>query len=236
MCLFERVLCSRIEIDKFHFWESQESLRVFDHAVGRQAADQCISDRVGHGRHQPHTEGHEPDRDTGDQKHAALQSSLPGIAQHQLAVGGDVRAADLEYPAAPAGIGQRGDQVIDHILHGDRLGFVPHPQGTGHHREQLGHEANHLERDAARASDHPGAEFGDRNPALAQDTSRLDPRAHVRSDVLFRVCQAAQINNVLHTGFGRGKSKGARTFQLELGVSVSLRHVMDQIIGRLHPL
>ncbi len=110
MCFLERILRSGIKIDQCHFREDLQSFRVLDNAISRQAADQGIGNGIRHGRHQPHTKCHEPEGSARDQEHAPFEAAQARIAQHQIAICGDVGATDLEDSAVAIGIGQRGNR------------------------------------------------------------------------------------------------------------------------------
>ena len=101
-----------------------------------------------------------------------LSATDTGVTQHQVLIRCDIGTADLEDLPAPLGFVERGEEIIDHILNGDGLGFVLHPQGTWDDGKQLGHEANHFEGNAPRTGDHARTKFSDRNLCPAQVFSR----------------------------------------------------------------
>ena len=103
-----------------------------DNTIGGQAIEQCVRDRIWHGRHQSHTKRHEPKRNSRKQKHSAFQSAYMSVAQHEITILGNVRTTDFEDTSAPVGIRQRGEEIVDHILDGYRLGLVLHPYRTWH--------------------------------------------------------------------------------------------------------
>ena len=70
---FKRVFRCAIEVNQFDFRENLQCLRVLDHAVRRQPPDQRIRNGIRHGCHQSHAGRHEPERDSGQQDHPALE-------------------------------------------------------------------------------------------------------------------------------------------------------------------
>ena len=58
----------------------------------------------------------------------------------------------------------------------------------------------------------------------------------MRRDVLFLVCESAQINDVSYARFFRRKRKIMRGLNLVFGVPMSKGHVVDEIIRRMHIL
>ena len=68
---------------------------------------------------------------------------------HHVAVGQDVRAADLD-DCPYVGLVERPDEVVEHVADPDRLAAGPHPAGRDHDRQPLRQVPQDLERRAAR--------------------------------------------------------------------------------------
>jgi hypothetical protein len=82
---------------------------------------------------------------------------LPSVLTDDLGVRDAVLAADLEDRAAR--VVERGQQVIDHILDGDRLGGGLDPARGDHHGQALDERANDLIGSASRADHDRGAKL-----------------------------------------------------------------------------
>ncbi|NOH01197.1 MAG: hypothetical protein HND47_04090 [Chloroflexi bacterium] len=155
------------------------------------------------------------------------------VGLHQFLIGENTGSANLEDSSAPMRVGQRREQVIHDVLDGNRLGLVFQPRGTGDDGKQLRHEADHLERNAARTRNDSRAKFGNRHFALPQGFARLDARAHVRCDVLLGVCQPAEVDDVFNFCIFGGLGEVTRAFEFAPRVSAPQRHIVDEIIRRV---
>ena len=98
----------------------------------------------------------------------------------------------------PALAGVRGPRPgTQHVADGDRLDARVDPPRADHHGHALGEVADHLEREAAGADDHGGAELRDGHAGLAQRVAGLLPRAQVGREVGGRVAEAAEVDDAL---------------------------------------
>ena len=107
-----------------------------------------------------------------------------GVPLHHVAVGEDVRPADVE-PAADLGRHRRAaDQVVQHVADGDRLDPGVQPARGDHHRQPVGEVAEHLEGRRAGADDDRGPQYGRRHSGGEQDLADLATGVQVRRQLL----------------------------------------------------
>jgi hypothetical protein len=200
---------SGIEVDEFNIRKNLQDLPMLDNAIGGQTFDQHVGYRIRYWRYQSHTECHEPYRNAVEHHEAAFEAADAGIADHQIAIRGHLRSANLEHPAGLGGILQRGQQIIHHVSDRNRLGFVVQPYRTRHDGQQFGHETDHLKRNASRACYDSHAQFGDGNLSGAQDFASLDARTHVRGYMFLRVGEPAEENDMGNARLPRRGGEGA---------------------------
>jgi hypothetical protein len=141
-------------------------LRVADDDLVAEALDERSGDGRGHRRDEAHPVGearcHDRHRD-----HQAPQAAQPGVRSHHVAIGQHVGATDLD-DARDLGVVGRPDQVVEHVADADGLAARGHPAGGDHDGQPLGEMAEDLERGAAGADDHGGAELGDGHAVRGQ--------------------------------------------------------------------
>ena len=138
----------------------------------------------------------------GEERHRdqpAPQPPLPGVLEHDVAVGHDVGTADLVHALRPrrqvAGREHVGDEVVD----GDRLGAHVHPPRTDHHGQALHERAHHLVGEAAGSDDDGRAQLHDGDPARPEHVPGLLPAAEVLRQLgLVRRPQAAEVDDPAH--------------------------------------
>lgn len=120
-----------------------------------------------------------------------------GEALQHLPVGQHLRPADVER-AAHVGRQVRGaDEIVQHVVDGDRLDPVVQPLRRDHGRQPGGEIAQHVERRGA-VTDHDGCLEHRRGDARAeQDAADLDPRLEMRRQRPVRV-QATEVDDPPH--------------------------------------
>ena len=117
-------------------------------------------------------EAREPWRQHRHRHHLSPQTTLVGVLVHQVEVGADVGAADLEHLAPVRLVVESRQEVGDHVLDRDRLRARVHPARRDHHGQPFDERAQHLERRAPRADHDRGAELDRRDARPAQDRGR----------------------------------------------------------------
>ena len=183
------------------------------------------------GRDQVDPVGRQRGRQDGHRLQVPPEAARLRVARHHVAVGEHVRAADLDHAAGAPGHVERGDQVAQQVVHGDRLHARVHPLRADHHRQPLGEVADHLERDAAGADHHRGAELRDRHAGLTQRLAGLLARAQVPREVGGGVAEAAEVDDAAHSGGGRGAAEGPRRGEVALVEALSPGHGVHQVVG-----
>ena len=124
-------------------------------------------------------EAREPWRQHRNRHHLSPQTALLGVLVHQVEVGADVGAADLEHLASVRLVVEGRQQVGDHVLDRDRLCARLHPARRDHHGQPLDECAQHLERRTPRADHDRGAELDRRDARPAQDAADFLARGEV---------------------------------------------------------
>ena len=181
---------------------------VAHHRLVAQSLDEGARDLRRDRRDQVDPVRRERRREHGHRLQVPRETAGVGIAEHHLAVGEHVGAADLHHSSRARGRLEGGDQVLEEVVDGDGLHAREHPLRADHHRQTLGEVADHLERDAAGADHHGGAELGDRHAGLAQRLAGLLARAQVLREVGGGVAEAAQVDDAAHAG--RRRRRGRR--------------------------
>ena len=140
------------------------------------SADEALDERLDRGevdgREERDPVGGQPRREERDAEQERPAAALDrGGAQHHLAVGQDVGAAELDLLRRVLGRRQRGEGLRD-VVDRDRLGPRVQPLRRDHHRQVLDEALEHQERRRVVADDHRGADVGDgarrRGPARAR--------------------------------------------------------------------
>src|SRR5579871_854173 len=94
---------------------------------------------------------------------------------------------------------ERGDEVAQDIIDGNRLSWYANPARRDHHRQTFHQRADQLERKAARTQDDRGTKFNYGDAAGSQNVAHLVPAAQVRRQRLLLVAQTAQVDNSLNS-------------------------------------
>ena len=172
-------------------------------------------------------------REHGHRLQVPRETAGVGVAEHHVAVGEHVRAADLHHPARARGHVEGRDQVLEEVVDGDGLHARVHPLRADHHRQTLGEVADHLERDAAGADHDGGAELRDRHAGLAQRLAGLLSRAQVSREVGGGVAEAAEVDDAAHAGLGGGAAEGPRRGEVTLVEALAPRHGVHEVVGHV---
>ncbi len=95
----------------------------------------------------------------------------------------------------------------------------------------------HLERRAAGADDHGGAELGDRHGPGGEDAPDLVTAAQVgRQGRVVVVAQTAEVDDLLEPGLGGRVPEARRRLSVPLGEAGAAFHAVHQVVGRPHPV
>ena len=141
---------------------------------------------------------------------APAQTARLRVAEHHVAVGAHVGAADLDHAAGALRHVQGLHEVPQQVVHADGLHLRVHPLRADHHRQTLGEVADHLEGDAPGPHDDGGAELGDRHAGLTQRVAGLVARAQMVGDVGLGVAEAAEVDDAADAGVGGGAGEAPR--------------------------
>ena len=235
--------------------EAEQPLRRIGHVLGdvvlpaddlgAERTDERPGQRVRNGRDQTdpvagqtRSEERHPDDDP------AAQAGHGGEALHHVAVGDDVRAADVEAPVDLGRQRRTADQVVQHVLHRDRLQPCVHPPRGDHHRQPLGEVAQHLERRRSAAENDRRAQHRRRHTGVQENLPDLGPRRQVLGDLAVRpvgrggpvVGQPAEVDDAAHpAGLRRGGEVRGGTAILGREVPPAGEGV-DQVVGDVDAL
>ena len=166
-----------------------------------QPLDQVPPDLETGGRHQGQPQARQVGRQDRDRDQPAPQSFLPGVLPDHAAVGGDIRAADLEDTALARRQILRRQQIGQHVVHGDGLGRRRQPAGAEHHRQTVGQRLDQIEGQAARPDHQGGPELDGFYARVSKNLADLVATSQVRGE--FRVgivAQATQVDDAPHPG------------------------------------
>ncbi len=204
-----------------------------DHLIA-QTFDQWFGDRGRYRRDQMHPIGRKAWGQHGYRNEPALQTARFGVAEHHVAVGQHIRAADLDGLPDACGRFQRGNQILQHVTDADGLDASVKPTRADHHRQTFDQITDQLKGDAARTDDHPGAKLGHRHAAFTQRVSRFLARAQMLRKLRFGIPQPAQVDNAPDPHRGRGRAERARGQHVPFVEALPASHAVDQVIGRGH--
>ena len=227
-------------LDRFRDAEAtvrHEPLRVVvaaHHAIAK-ALRKRLGDAGSERRDEVDPQRTEPRREDrhGDHEAPAKPEGL-GHLPHDLRVAPDVRAADVD--GAPGGGGslERGDQVVQHVAHRDRLRLGSDPPRRDHHRKALDEVAHDLERRGARADDHGCAKHRDGHAAATEGLLDLATRGEMLAQPRAGLAEPAEIDDPLHAGHRRGTAERLRDRKVALAVFASRDvHRVDQEVRRV---
>ena len=153
-----------------------------------------------------------------------------GVFLHHARVAEDLAAADVEGAVDRALQRCRPDEVVQHVAHGDRLDLVAHPAGGGHQGQRLGQVPDHLERRRTGADHDAGLENDGVDRTVEEDLAHGFAGPHVGGELGVGGVQAAQVDDPVHAGVGRGPRRGLG-HRLFLGFEArSGRHGVDQVV------
>ena len=116
---------------------------------------------------------------------AAIRPERGRHAVEHVAVGEDVRAADLDLASGGLRNARCGGEVVEHVVDRDRLGLRLQPARRDHRGEPLHEVPERLVRLAARAHHHRRTEIREGRSHLAQDQGGLVAAAQVLRARLF---------------------------------------------------
>ena len=209
---------------------------ITDHHLIAEAFDEGPRDSCRHRRDEVHPVRGEAWREHGDRDHQAAQPSKSGIGPHHVAVGEDVRTADLDDPGH-LGMVEGTREVIQDIADPDRLAVGADPARSDHDRQPLGQVAENLERSAARSDDHRCPELGDRHAVRRELGTGLVAARQVVREVGRVVAQATEVDDLRYVGACRGMREGASRPTVPLGKpGLAGTHRVGQVVGDLDPL
>ena len=143
--------CDRVSRAPRAYGEHLERSRVVDDCLVAQAVDELTPHPGVHRRDEMKPETRQPWRQHRNRHHLSPQTTLLGVLVHQVEVGTDVSAADLEHLASVRLVVESLQQVRDHVLDRDRLCARLHPARRDHHGQPLDERPQHLERRTPRA-------------------------------------------------------------------------------------
>ena len=174
-----------------------------------------LHERQGHrqrnrgGQRDPHAR--ELGRGNGKrQHHAVREPGLRGVFLHHARVAEDLAAADVEGAVDRAFERRRPDEVVQHVADGDRLDLVAHPAGGGHQGQRLGQVPDHLERRRTGADHDAGLENDGVHRTVEEDLAHGFAGPHVGGEFGVGGVQAAQVDDPVHAGVGRGPRRSLR--------------------------
>ena len=150
-----------------------------------------------------------------------------------LAIGEDVRPADVQPPIDGPRLVQAGDQVVQRVPHGDRLRRRRHPARRHHHREPLDEISQNLERRRARPDDHRRAQRRDRHGAPNAERLPLRTGSQVGAQAPAALAQSSQVDDPRQTRPLRGRGEAARDRPVPFRVVLACGdHGVNQVVGR----
>ena len=155
---------------------------------------------LGYGRNQVNPVRGQVRREHGHRDHEAAQAADLRVDGHHLAVRHDVGAADLDGLPRAFRHRRRGNQVVEDVADRDWLDTRVHPSRAHHDRHPLGEVAHHLERQAARADDHRGAQLRNGHTGRAKRVAGLLPGPEVRREVVPGLSEATKVDDSLAAG------------------------------------
>jgi hypothetical protein len=209
---------------------------VADDDLVAEALDERPGDPGGDRRDEADPVGGKPGRQDRDRDHEAAQAAQAGIGPHHVAVGEDVRAADLDDPAHLRAV-ERAGEVVEDVADADRLAAGAHPARRDHHRQALSEVAEDLERGAAGADDHRRPELRDGDAVGRQLGAGLVAAGQVVREIGLVVAQAAEVNDPRDAGPPCLAGEVAGGPAIPLGEPVLAgTHRVGQVVGDLDPL
>ena len=206
--------------------------RVVDEAAHQGAGD-TRGDRRDEADPQPGQPGSEH-RDRHDE--AAPDTRGLRIALHHLGVGQDLGTSDVEGPVGRGRQVGRAHEVVDDVVHGDRLDLVVDPPGRDHGRQPFGEVAQHVEGRGAVAEHDPGLQHRGRHGRVEEDLADLHAGGQVLGQVAAGV-QPAEVDDPARCPrrprLPRNPAPSCGRVATKLALSV---HRVQQVVGHLDPV
>src|ERR1700744_5679766 len=116
---------------------------------------------------------------------------------HDLVVGENLRAADVEDACSSFGMFEHAGEIPKNISNADGLARRAHPLGSDHDGKALHEVAQNFERSGAGADDHRGAEGSYRDSAVDQSLFDGAARREMLAESGARLAETPEINDAL---------------------------------------
>ena len=164
---------------------------------------------------------------------AATCPAMRRIGPQQVTVGGGLRAGDVVGTGGYLVAVGRGDQVVEHVAHRDRVDRIGRPLRHRDQQEPVADVTQHLERRRSRADDHRRTQPHDVGAAVdGQRGGDLRAAGEVLGQRVVVGDETAEVDDAAHAGrLGRVRhvGRGAVVGLAEAGLTDAVHQVVDDV-------